>query len=142
MRIASVAVAVGCLLWPTAVQTREFAGAVRSIHAPPPTGQPVDQAGRGRAHAAGHAVALRIVATATYDEIVARAGRCTAQQACAIAGGVRGCRCPAAVRASTKQAVDDAAQAARCEQVERLFCPPLRNPRCEREVCVADEVPE
>ena len=79
----------------------------------------------------------------TNDEIVARArAGALLNRRARIAGGVRGCRCPAAVRASTKQAVDDAAQAARCEQVERLFCPPLRNPRCEREVCVADEVPE
>jgi hypothetical protein len=84
----------------------------------------------------------KIAATTTYDEIVSSARRCNAREACAIAGGVRGCRCPVAVRASTKQAVDDAAQAATCEQVERLFCPPLRNPRCEKDACIADQVLE
>ena len=130
------------LLWPTAVCTGEAAEAARIIHAQPPRCEPVYHAGRGRAQAAADTVPLKIAATSTYDEIVSGARRCTAQEACAIAGGVRGCRCPVAVRASTKQAVDDAAQAASCEQVERLFCPPLRNPRCEREVCIADQVSE
>jgi hypothetical protein len=133
-------VAIVCLLWPTAVQTGESAEAGRITHAQPPICEPVYQAGRARA--AADAIALKIAATSTYDEIVSGARRCTAQEACAIAGGVRGCRCPAAVRASTKQAVDEAARAASCEQVERLFCPPLRNPRCEREACIADEVRE
>jgi hypothetical protein len=140
MLVGSVAVVVGYLLWPAAVQTEEVAGPARITHAQPPICEPVYQAGRDRAQAAADAVALKIAATSTYDEIVSGARRCSAQEACAIAGGVRGCRCPVAVRAGTKQAVDDAAQAASCEQVERLFCPPLRNPRCEREACIADQV--
>ena len=139
MLVGSVAVVVGYLLWPAAVQTGEAEHA-RVTHAQPPICEPVHQAGRGRAKAA--AVAPRIAATSTYDEIVSGARRCSGQEACAIAGGVRGCRCPVAVRSVTKQAVDDAAQAASCEQVERLFCPPLRNPRCEREACIADQVLE
>jgi hypothetical protein len=80
--------------------------------------------------------------TAEYDEAVAAAQVCAAGEQCVIAGGVKGCRCPVAVRASEKQRVDDAARRARCRQVERLYCPPLRNPRCEKNRCVADQVPE
>ena len=142
MRVGSVALAVWCLLWPTAVQTGQVAELARITHAQPPIGVPISQAGLGLAQAAADAVTLKIAATATYDEIVSGARRCSAQDACAIAGGVQGCRCPVAVSASRKQAVDEAARAASCEQVERLFCPPLRNPRCEREACIADQVPE
>lgn len=35
----------------------------------------------------------------TYDRVVAEARRCEAGTPCAIAGGVKGCRCPVAVRA-------------------------------------------
>ena len=79
---------------------------------------------------------------ATYDEIVADARRCPAQEQCSIAGGVTGCRCPVAVRADAKASVDAAAREARCAQTERLYCPPLENPRCEKQVCVADQVRE
>jgi len=140
MLVGSVAVVVAGLFWPMAACTGEVAEAARVTHAQPPRCEPVNQAGRGRTQAAADAVALKIAATSMYDEIVSGARRCTAQEACAIAGGVRGCRCPVAVRASMKQAVDQAAQAASCDQVERLFCPTLRNPRCEREICIADQV--
>jgi hypothetical protein len=72
-----------------------------------------------------------------YDDVVTEARRCSAGDACVIAGGVRGCRCAVAVRASAKQRVDSAAKEAACEQVERLYCPPLSNPRCEKSVCIA-----
>lgn len=146
MAVGSSTALIAYLLWQAAVQVGE---AGRVTHAQllvgVPTGrsEPVWQARHFRA---GEQVAAstRIAATSTYDEIVSDARRCNgnAQEACAIAGGVRGCRCPVAVRARMKQAVDDAAQAASCEQVERLFCPPLRNPRCEREACIADQVLE
>ena len=77
-----------------------------------------------------------------YDEVVADARRCASEEKCAIAGGVKGCRCPVAVRDSAKARVDKAAREASCEQVERLFCPPLQNPRCEKETCIADQVDE
>jgi hypothetical protein len=142
MRVGSVAVAIGCLLWPTAVQAGVVGGPARITHPQPQIGVPISQAGLGRAQPAADAVALKIAATTTYDEIVSGARRCRAQEACAIAGGVQGCRCSVAVRASRKQAVDEAARLASCEQVERLFCPPLRNPRCDREACIADPLPE
>src|SRR5262245_4856752 len=77
-----------------------------------------------------------------YDEIVARARRCPALEPCAIAGGVKGCRCPVAVRADAREAVSAAAQETRCAQTERLYCPRLEHPRCEKQVCVADQVRE
>jgi hypothetical protein len=72
-----------------------------------------------------------------YDDLVTEARRCSAGDTCVIAAGVKGCRCPVAVRASEKQRVDNAAKEAVCEQVERLYCPPLSNPRCEKSVCIA-----
>jgi hypothetical protein len=77
-----------------------------------------------------------------YDKIVADAQRCAPEEKCAVAGGVQGCRCPVAVRASAKQVVDKAAGEASCEQVERLYCPPLKNPRCQKQACIADQVRE
>src|SRR5688572_17485269 len=142
MLVASVAVVVAGLLWPTAVRIGEAAETALVTYAQPPRCEPVYQTGSRRASAATDAIPLKIAAISTYDQVVSGARRCTAQEMCAIAGGVRGCRCPVAVRASTKQAVDEAAQAASCEQVERLFCPALRNPRCEREICIADQVSE
>jgi hypothetical protein len=85
---------------------------------------------------------LRVSQTGSYDDIMSGARRCTSQETCAVAGGVRGCRCPVAVRANAKGAVDAAARAASCEQVERLYCPPLVNPRCVNGTCVADPAPE
>jgi hypothetical protein len=77
-----------------------------------------------------------------YDEIVADARRCAAQEQCSVAGGVKGCRCPVAVRSDAKERVAAATREASCVQVERLYCPPLENPRCEKDVCVADQVRE
>jgi hypothetical protein len=127
--VGSSTVLIAYLLWQAAVQVGE---PERLTHAQLLVGVPTGQV----------TASTRLAATSTYDEIVSDARRCNAQEACAIAGGVRGCRCPVAVRARMKQAVDDAAQAATCEQVERLFCPPLRNPRCEKEACIADQVLE
>jgi hypothetical protein len=146
--LVNVTVVVGCLLWPAAMPTRDADEPVRIANTQPRMGVPTGRT--GSVSQAGHSgtaeqvaeIGRKIAATSTYDDIVFGARRCSAQDACAIAGGVRGCRCPVAVRASTKQAVDAAAAAASCEQVERLYCPPLRNPRCEREACIADEVPE
>ena len=87
-------------------------------------------------------IAPRVSRMRVYDDIVAEARHCAAQEKCSVAGGVKGCRCPVAVRASTKQRVDDAAREASCQQVERLYCPPLKNPRCEKQMCVADQVSE
>jgi hypothetical protein len=129
MLVGSSTALVACLLLQAAVQAGE---PERLTHAQLLVGVPTGQV----------TASTRLAATSTYDEIVSDARRCNAQEACAIAGGVRGCRCPVAVRARMKQAVDDAAQAATCEQVERLFCPPLRNPRCEKEACIADQVLE
>ena len=78
----------------------------------------------------------------TYDRVVAEARRCEPGTPCAIAGGVKGCRCPVAVRADMKERVDAAARSAVCRQVERLDCMPLRNAHCENGVCVADEARE
>ncbi len=72
-----------------------------------------------------------------YDRVVAEARRCAPGQACAIAGGVPGCRCPVPVRAEAKADVDAAAARARCRQTERLYCPPLGNPHCESGTCAA-----
>jgi len=77
-----------------------------------------------------------------YDKIVAGARQCSVQGQCSVAGGVKGCRCPVAVRAGAKGQVDAAAREASCPQTERLYCPPLENPRCEKQVCVAQEVGE
>jgi hypothetical protein len=74
-----------------------------------------------------------------YDKIVAGARPCIVEGQCSIAGGVKGCRCPVAVRAGAKGQVDAAARKASCPQTERLYCPPLENPRCENQVCVAKE---
>ena len=144
MAVGSSTALIAYLLWQAAVQVGEPERATHAqllVGVPTSRSESVWQAGHCRA---GEQVAAstRIAAISTYDEIVSDARRCNAQEACAIAGGVRGCRCPVAVRARMKQAVDDAAQAASCEQVERLFCPPLRNPRCEREACIADQVLE
>lgn len=76
------------------------------------------------------------------DRIVANARQCTAQEQCSIAGGVKGCRCPVAVRADAQGRVDAAAQEVTCALPERLYCPPLRNPRCDKQTCVADGVYE
>jgi hypothetical protein len=146
MLVGSLTVVFAYLLWPTALQTRDAADPERITQTQLLMGRagPVCQARHGRAweQVRVSPIPRKIAATTTYDEIVSSARRCNAREACAIAGGVRGCRCPVAVRASTKQAVDDAAQAATCEQVERLFCPPLRNPRCEKDACIADQVLE
>jgi hypothetical protein len=102
---------------------------------------------RALAHAVGFA-SLLLSRTAcgdslrTYDEIVADARRCVAGDHCLVAGGVRGCRCPVAIRASMQPRVDDAARERSCGQIERLYCPPLGNPRCEMQMCIADEVRE
>ena len=72
-----------------------------------------------------------------YDRVVAESRRCAPGQGCAIAGGVPGCRCPVAVRAEAKAEVDAAAARARCRQTERLYCPPLADPRCESGNCAA-----
>jgi len=64
------------------------------------------------------------------------------QEKCSVSGGVKGCRCPIAVRATASSLVDAAAQHVSCPQMERLYCPPLVDPRCERQVCVADEARE
>jgi len=77
-----------------------------------------------------------------YDQIVADARPCAAQETCSVAGGAKGCRCPVAVRSDTKARVEDAAREASCAQVERLYCPPVEHPRCENQVCVADQVRE
>ena len=77
-----------------------------------------------------------------YDKIVADARRCIVQEQCLVAGGVKGCRCAVAVRASAKAHVDSVARETSCAQVERLYCPPLENPRCQKDVCVADLVSE
>lgn len=91
---------------------------------------------------AASTTARKISPTSTYDEVVSGARRCTAQEKCVVAGGLRGCRCPVAVRENAKGAVDAAARVSNCEQVERLYCPPLTNAHCEKEYCVADPVPE
>lgn len=75
---------------------------------------------------------------ADYDRIVAEAKRCTADEPCIVAGGVKGCRCPTALRASQAQRVSAMAQGAMCPQIERLYCPPLRAPRCIDGRCAAD----
>jgi hypothetical protein len=144
MVVGSSTALIAYLLWQAALQVGE---PERVTHAQLLVGVPTGRSGsvsQARHCRAGEQVtaSTRLAATSTYDEIVSDARRCNAQEACAIAGGVRGCRCPVAVRARMKQAVDDAAQAATCEQVERLFCPPLRNPRCEKEACIADQVLE
>ena len=77
-----------------------------------------------------------------YDAVVANARRCAGEEKCLIAGGVKGCRCAVAVRRDAKAEVDQAARVATCPQVERLYCPPLENPRCEARQCVADQVRE
>ena len=77
-----------------------------------------------------------------YDDLVSQARRCGANDRCVVAGGVRGCRCAVPVRAEERGRVDDAAQASRCAQVERLYCPPLSAPRCEKGRCTADEARE
>lgn len=94
---------------------------------------PADQL--GHAGAAGMNVAI-------YDDIVADARRCIALQTCSIAGGVKGCRCPVSVRESAKERVGNAAREASCAETERLYCPPLKNPHCEKQVCIADQVLE
>lgn len=77
---------------------------------------------------------------ADYDRIVADATRCAADEPCAVAGGVKGCRCPTSVRASEAQRVSAAAQGATCPQIERLYCPPLRAPHCNDGRCTAEVV--
>jgi hypothetical protein len=77
---------------------------------------------------------------ADYDRIVADAMRCTPEEPCTIAGGVKGCRCPSAVRASEAQRVSVAAKGATCPQIERLYCPPLRAPHCNDGRCAAEVV--
>lgn len=89
----------------------------------------------GNAAAAGMNVAI-------YDDIVADARSCTASQTCSIAGGIKGCRCPVPVRESAKERVGNAAREASCAETERLYCPSLKNPRCEKQVCIADQVLE
>jgi len=79
---------------------------------------------------------------AAYDAAIADARRCAGEERCVIAGGVKGCRCRVAVRSYALEAVDRAARMASCPQVERLYCPPLTNPRCESGRCVADSVPD
>jgi hypothetical protein len=105
--------------------------------------------GRGVRSACGVCVAL-LVSTGMhcshsltiYDKIVADSRWCAAQEKCSVAGGVKGCRCPVAVRAGDKARVDANAGNATCAQTERLYCPLLQNPRCEENVCVADKVRE
>lgn len=77
-----------------------------------------------------------------YDQLIAEFKSCKLDERCAIAGGVKGCRCPGAVRAEAKARIDAAAQAATCPAVERLYCPPLKDPRCEASVCTATPVLE
>jgi hypothetical protein len=121
-----------CILFPLAAQAQvscpDFERAAGNIES-------------GCAKAAS-TTARKISLTSTYDEVVSGARRCTAQEKCVVAGGLRGCRCPVAVRENAKGAVDAAARVSSCEQVERLYCPPLTNAHCEKEYCVADPVPE
>lgn len=77
---------------------------------------------------------------ADYDRIVAEAKRCTADESCIVAGGVKGCRCQTAVRASEAQRVSAMAQSITCPQIERLYCPPLRAPHCIDGRCAAEIV--
>ena len=77
-----------------------------------------------------------------YDDLVSQARRCGANDRCVVAGGVTGCRCAVPIRAEERGRVDDAAHASRCAQVERLYCPPLSAPRCEKGLCTADEARE
>ena len=76
-----------------------------------------------------------------YDEAVSEAQSCSAMDTCVIAGGVTGCRCEVAVRDTKAGAVNQAASEVSCE-VEKLACFELENPRCDDNVCVADEVIE
>ena len=82
--------------------------------------------GRGKAHS-----------LAAYDQLISESKRCDAEAQCTVAGGVKGCRCASPVRSDAKARVDAAAQGAVCPAVERLYCPPLKQPRCEAGVCVA-----
>lgn len=74
-----------------------------------------------------------------YDDLVSRARQCGADDRCVVAGGVKGCRCAVPVRAEERGHVDDAAHRSQCAQVERLYCPQLSAPRCEKGLCTADE---
>ena len=74
-----------------------------------------------------------------YDDLVSQARRCGANDRCVVAGGVKGCRCAVPVRAEERGRVDDAAHVSQCAQVERLYCPQLSAPRCEKGLCTADE---
>jgi hypothetical protein len=76
---------------------------------------------------------------AEYDRVVADASRCTAGDACVIAGGVHPCRCRAAIRSDAATLVEAAVDRAECpEGPERLFCPELSEPRCDGSRCLAD----
>ncbi|MCW7537954.1 hypothetical protein OOT46_08835 [Aquabacterium sp. A7-Y] len=77
---------------------------------------------------------------AAYDDLLVEARRCHAQEACTVAGGVEGCRCPSAVRADAATTVDAAARGASCPARQRLYCPPLVRSRCDQGSCLADVV--
>ena len=79
---------------------------------------------------------------AEYDQLISESKRCNPDDRCVVAGGVKGCRCSTAVRSEAKARIEAAAQGATCPAVERLYCPPLKDPRCEARICVATPVPE
>lgn len=79
---------------------------------------------------------------AVYDALVAAGRICAQHDACVVAGGVKGCRCPLAVRADAASEIAVAARAAQCPQIERLYCPPLANPVCAQGRCAAQIVEE
>jgi hypothetical protein len=76
----------------------------------------------------------------SYDDVVSEATRCDGTERCVLAGGVPGCRCEVAVRASAAEQVDEAADATGCPHVERLACVPLEKLRCEAGRCMGDTV--
>jgi hypothetical protein len=81
-------------------------------------------------------------ALAEYDQLITASKRCNPDDRCVVAGGIKGCRCSTAVRSEAQARVEGAAQGAVCPAIERLYCPPLKDPRCDAGICVATPVPE